>query len=384
MTKEWADVLLSKGYPADLALAYDRVTGVVTDTLGSLAAKPAGSHVDTFHFALNNYVSHDNRIPPYGMRYDEAKKRNALPVPADQFGNPGLGGVYQYWDEITLNPPTDADHAHIQLLYQGTSWEYIQFLQLANNGTNAFIGAEGDNMMDAWINADVPVAMTIGGDQKMVPPVVMATANWGNAGGGNNQPVANDDDYIATRETELVVAAPGVLGNDNDPDNNDTITAVQDSSPANGNAVLNADGSFTYTPSAGFTGFDSFAYHAVDSHGAASNSATVTIDVRDLPACGSIGDKGVCNGTPGCEWQGSPRSGSCVETVTCIPTPGEETQELTCNDGIDNDCDGAIDAADADCGGGTVTCSDYHGNEAACKAESACRWKKNTNECLNR
>jgi hypothetical protein len=386
VTKDWAATIQAL-HGDDFVLSYDRITGNVACTVRQFlddAPGCTGNYHNTFHFALNNYVSHDNRIPPYGMSYDEAKRRNALPVPDTQYGDPGAGGTYQYWDEITLTPPTGADHAHIQLLYQGTSWEYIQFLQLANNGTNAFLGAEGDNMMDAWINADVPVAMTIGGDQKMVPPVVMATANWGNAGGGNNQPVANDDDYIATRETELVVAAPGVLGNDNDPDNNDTITAVQDSSPANGNAVLNADGSFTYTPSAGFTGFDSFAYHAVDSHGAASNSATVTIDVRDLPACGSIGDKGVCNGTPGCEWQGSPRSGSCVETVTCIPTPGEETQELTCNDGIDNDCDGAIDAADADCGGGTVTCSDYHGNEAACKAESACRWKKNTNECLNR
>jgi hypothetical protein len=35
----------------------------------------------------------------------------------------------------------------------------------------------------------------------------------------------------------------------------------------------------------------------------------------------------------------------------CIPTTGEETQELTCNDNIDNDCDGATDGVDTDCGG---------------------------------
>jgi hypothetical protein len=41
--------------------------------------------------------------------------------------------------------------AQIDLLYQGTSWEYIQFLYKANNGVdpaqggNAFLGEEGTN-----------------------------------------------------------------------------------------------------------------------------------------------------------------------------------------------------------------------------------------------
>jgi hypothetical protein len=68
--------------------------------------------------------------------------------------------------------------AEITLYYQGTSWEYIQFLNLANDGQNAFLGQEGVNMLEAWINADVPVAIEVAGDRKMVPPVVMATASW--------------------------------------------------------------------------------------------------------------------------------------------------------------------------------------------------------------
>ena len=186
ISSEWAATLLASGKPADLALGYDRVGDDVTMTLGELAGLPAGSHHETFHFALNDVVASDNRIPPYGMSYDLAKKRNTLPVPEGQYGNPGAGGTYRYWDELNLQAlaPTGAVSADISLLYQGTSWEYIQFLEEANNGTdpaeggNAFLGNEGENMLEAWVNAEVPVAIEVAGDRKMVPPVTMATTVW--------------------------------------------------------------------------------------------------------------------------------------------------------------------------------------------------------------
>jgi hypothetical protein len=118
---------------------------------------------------LNNKVAKDNRIPPYGFSYDEARGRNALPVPEDQYGNPGSGGTYNHWDEITLNPPLGATYATIDLLYQPTSWEYVQFLYLANNGQNAFLAQEGANLLDAWLNTG------------MAEPYVMASATWGSA-----------------------------------------------------------------------------------------------------------------------------------------------------------------------------------------------------------
>ncbi|MGD2081845.1 MAG: Ig-like domain-containing protein, partial [Chromatiales bacterium] len=282
MTKEWADTLLSVGYSSDLALSYDRSTGAVDFTLGELAAQPAGSYHETFHFVLNNYVAKDNRIPPYGMSYDVAQERNALPVPATQYGDPGAGGTYNYWDELDLNAlaPTGAASAEIALLYQGTSWEYIQFLEKANNGQNAFLGQEGVNMLEAWINAEVPVAMEVAGDRKMVPPVVMASTTWGTPPtGGNNPPTAADDSYSTDQDTTLTVSAPGVLGNDTDPDTGDSINAVLDSDVSNGVLTLGADGSFSYTPDTGFTGDDSFTYQAQDGSGALSNIATVSIAV---------------------------------------------------------------------------------------------------------
>lgn len=169
ITQEWASQLLALGVPPSLPLTFDRVTGAVESTLGDLAAQAAGTYKETFHFVLNNHVSKDNRIPPYRMSYDEARKRNALPVPADLYGSAGPGGVYNHWDDITLNPPTGAAYATIQLLYQPTSWEYIQFLYLANKRQNAFLADEGTNLLQAWLNTG------------MATPYVMATATWGSA-----------------------------------------------------------------------------------------------------------------------------------------------------------------------------------------------------------
>ena len=59
------------------------------------------------------------------------------------------------------------------------------------------------------------------------------------------------------------MAAPGILANDTDP-NGDALTAVLVTNPSHGTLTLNANGSFTYTPTAGYTGPDSFVYRARD------------------------------------------------------------------------------------------------------------------------
>ncbi|MDF1500532.1 MAG: cadherin-like domain-containing protein [Anaerolineales bacterium] len=73
--------------------------------------------------------------------------------------------------------------------------------------------------------------------------------------------------------------APGVLANDADPDG-DEITAVLDQGPSHGELVLNADGSFQYTPEPGFTGSDSFTYWVEDGKG---RSESVTVSLTVLP-----------------------------------------------------------------------------------------------------
>ena len=79
--------------------------------------------------------------------------------------------------------------------------------------------------------------------------------------------------------------APGVLGNDSDPDG-DAFSAVLVSGPGHGSLTLNADGSFAYSPEDNFNGSDSFTYRAGDGS-LTSGSATVSLTVsarNDAPS----------------------------------------------------------------------------------------------------
>ncbi len=93
----------------------------------------------------------------------------------------------------------------------------------------------------------------------------------------NNAPIANNDTYITTENTLLSISAPGLLANDTDPDS-DVLTAIQMTDPSNGTLARNSNGSFSYIPTTGFNGVDSFTYKANDSQ-LDSNIATVTITV---------------------------------------------------------------------------------------------------------
>jgi VCBS repeat-containing protein len=93
-------------------------------------------------------------------------------------------------------------------------------------------------------------------------------------------PAANTDNYTTVEDTLLTIAAPGILANDTDVDA-DPFTAVLVSNVSHGNLTLNANGSFTYTPTANFFGTDSFTYRATDGM-ATGNVATVTFTVTPV------------------------------------------------------------------------------------------------------
>jgi hypothetical protein len=88
--------------------------------------------------------------------------------------------------------------------------------------------------------------------------------------------VAFGDAYNAVAGQQLSVTVPGPLANDPIAG---TMTMVVDDTTDNGVLTPASDGSFTYQANPGFSGLDSFVYHAVSDSLGSSNPVTVTITV---------------------------------------------------------------------------------------------------------
>lgn len=97
----------------------------------------------------------------------------------------------------------------------------------------------------------------------------------------NDRPLAAADAYTLDEDTPLDVSAQdGLLANDSDVDG-DGLTPVLVSSPEHGSLVLNADGSFNYTPDPDYFGEDSFTYQASDGE-LLSETVTVTLSIQPV------------------------------------------------------------------------------------------------------
>ncbi|TKB95794.1 Ig-like domain-containing protein, partial [Pedobacter cryophilus] len=112
---------------------------------------------------------------------------------------------------------------------------------------------------------------------------------------GNCAPTADNDRYSTMEDTPITINTPGVIVNDNDPDQDiikislNTVKdpgAIQGTTSGNniafntmnGSVTLNNEGSFTYTPKKNFYGTEKFVYKVSDGD-LMSNFATVFIDV---------------------------------------------------------------------------------------------------------
>ncbi|WP_345375540.1 Ig-like domain-containing protein [Frondihabitans cladoniiphilus] len=107
---------------------------------------------------------------------------------------------------------------------------------------------------------------------------------------------AVNDAYSTPKNTALTIAAPGILANDTGTG----ATFTSNTQPAHGTVVVNANGGFTYTPTTGFAGTDTYTYTITDSAGATS-TATVSIVVGPIAATdtGTVVDGATLTTTPG-------------------------------------------------------------------------------------
>ncbi|TMO79727.1 hypothetical protein CWC16_11220 [Pseudoalteromonas sp. S3776] len=97
----------------------------------------------------------------------------------------------------------------------------------------------------------------------------------------NDAPIALDNTYNISDDGTLLIAAPGLLSNDSDIDQDQlTLDTTPVSLPSKGALTLASDGSFEYIGSANMQGADSFQYRIVDPQGAEA-IASVTINAQD-------------------------------------------------------------------------------------------------------
>jgi hypothetical protein len=135
--------------------AYDAATGVLhhdADAMiyeAKLGISPAlggaigAGHGESFHFALNDSLYKDNRIPPLGYTQAAFDAFGGAPVdpsrPAPRYADG------RNWDTSAFPLPPSARKVRATLYYQTTSKEYVEFLRDENHSNTT-----GDEMYALW------------------------------------------------------------------------------------------------------------------------------------------------------------------------------------------------------------------------------------------
>lgn len=130
----------------------------------------------SFHFAVNNVIIKDNRIPPMGFNNVNFENVQAGHVPRGMYADD------VYWYEEDFDLPLGYDHFLVRLYYQTASKDYVLFLRDENRTNNW-----GIDLYNAWLTSGKSA------------PVLMESVSSG--GGGN-------DTEAPTVPTDLIAAAP--------------------------------------------------------------------------------------------------------------------------------------------------------------------------------
>lgn len=164
-------------------------------------------------------------------------------------------GFFEYW--AAKGVKADATNDALVLLYSIITGNSPMFyLQVSGTGTRLVDGFKLD-FEEATeylrVNRDYPLGTySFSGsikDKNLTPLDVSVSITFIDA--------AMDDQYKTTVNTDLIISSPGVLANDALVLTNQVVIAEE---PEHGTVGLNSDGSFTYTPSPGYIGTDSFSY----------------------------------------------------------------------------------------------------------------------------
>ena len=273
---------LTAGTPHDGSTVH--LLSAAGDYLGNTATSGGGSY--SFTVSPGDYVLWiQPNLAGYPDQYYDGVPDFASATPIAVAGDTvqditltGPPATYTLSGTLTAGTPHDGSTVHLL----SAAGDYLGNTATSGGGSYSFTVSPGDYVL--WIQPNLagypdqyydgvpdfasatPIAVAGDTVQDITltgPPVA------------NTAPVAVVDSYNALQAAVLNVAMPGVLGNDTDAEN-DPLTAVLDTSVTHGTLTLNANGSFTYTPTATYNGTDSFTYHANDG---TANSSVVTVSL---------------------------------------------------------------------------------------------------------
>ena len=135
----------------------------------------------------------------------------------------------------------------------------------------------------------------------------------------NRAPVAVGDSATGPQDTSKVIS---VLTNDTDPDG-DTLTVSTATPAAHGTVAVNANGTVTYTPVAGYVGQDIFTYTVRDAGGlTAVGTVTMTVTATVVTPPVQNGDKDLCKDYL---WKllGFKNQGQCIAAANQVRNEGD-------------------------------------------------------------
>jgi len=212
---------------------------------------------------------HPSPVPPRGhpspFTFTFDPTRPHITATATPISSVNGGGTSEFSPSVLVAPPVVVSPTVATLAAATFGTAYSQ--------TFTATGGTGAGFTFALTGMTPPGLMFTGGVLSGTPTAlgtstftVTATDNGNNTGSQTYTltvnavaPVAMNDAYTTAAGMALVVpAATGVLANDTRGNPVATITGYIQ--PAHGSVTVNGDGSFTYTPTAGYVGPDSFTY----------------------------------------------------------------------------------------------------------------------------
>ena len=181
--------------------------------------------------------------------------------------DPSDTATVNFYYNSTVSLITEEDL--ILRFYDGAAWVPL----LSSGGTSPLKNTAND--LDGSVSGG---RFTVIFDNTSTPRITELSGTF-IAMAPNDAPTANPDAFMVGEGGVLSVSAPGVLANDTDP-NNDALQAVLVNDPNHGSLALQANGAFTYTPLANYSGPDNFSYKANDT---ADDSEVAAVSITVTP-----------------------------------------------------------------------------------------------------